>query len=187
MFYQRIKESWSNLSSELRQERLISWRRENSVVRIDRPTRLDRARSLGYRAKQGIFVARVRVKRGGRQRARPTKAGRRSKRATSRKIVKMNYLWICEQRVNKKFRNCEVLGSYPLLEDGRHLWAEVILIDRDHPGVLNDPVLRNVARQKGRVFRGLTSQGRKSRGLRRKGIGAEKIRPSIRSHRERGK
>src|SRR3989344_871617 len=187
MFYQRVKENWRNLSSELRQERLISWRRENSIVRIEKPTRLDRARSLGYRAKQGIFIVRVRVKRGGRQRARPTKAGRRSRRATSRKVVKMNYSWICEQRANKKYRNCEVLGSYPLLKDGRHLWAEVILIDRNHPGILSDPVWRNVARQKGRVFRGLTSQGRKSRGLRRKGIGAEKIRPSIRAHRERGK
>ena len=187
MFYQRIKENWRNLSSELRQERLISWRRENAVVRIERPTRLDRARSLGYRAKQGIILARVRIKRGGRQRERPTKSGRRSKRQTSRKVVKMNHLWICEQRVNKKYKNCEILGSYPLLKDGKYFWAEVVLIDRDHPAVLKDPILRNVARQKGRVFRGLTSSARKSRGLRHKGKGAEKIRPSIRAHFERGK
>ena len=188
MFYQRIKENWKNLSSELRQKRLIEWRRSNAVVRVEKPTRLDRARSLGYRAKQGILIVRVRVKRGGRQRERPTKSGRRSKRATSRKVVKMNYLWVCEQRVNRRFRNCEVLGSYPLLKDGKYLWAEVILIDRNHPMIINDPVLRGVAKQKGRVFRGLTSSARKSRGLRRgKGRGYEKIRPSIRAHSERGK
>ncbi|MBI2507388.1 50S ribosomal protein L15e [Candidatus Woesearchaeota archaeon] len=187
MFYQRVKENWGNLSSGLRLERLISWRRENSIVRIERPTRLDRARSLGYRAKQGVLVVRVRVPRGGRKRERPTKAGRRSRRATSRKVVKMSYLWICEQRANRKYKNCEVLGSYPLLKDGRYFWAEVILIDRNHPSVLSDSILRNVAAQRGRVFRGLTSQGRKSRGLRNKGKGAEKIRPSIRAHRERGK
>ncbi|MEK6856896.1 MAG: 50S ribosomal protein L15e [Nanoarchaeota archaeon] len=187
MFYQRISESWKNLSSELRQVRLIEWRRSNAVVRIERPTRLDRARSLGYRAKQGILITRVRVMRGGRQRERPTKSGRRSKRSTSRKTLKMNYLWICEQRANKRFRNCEVLGSYPLLKDGKYFWAEVILIDRNHPAIVKDPILRGVATQRGRVFRGLTSSGRKSRGLRHKGKGAEKIRPSIRSHSERGK
>ena len=187
MFYQRIKENWNNLSSELRLERLIEWRKSNAVVRVDKPMRLDRARSLGYRAKQGIIVARVRVNRGGRQRARPTKKGRRSKRATSRKVLKMNYLWICEQRANKKYKNCEILGSYPLLKDGKCFFAEVILIDRDHPAVVKDSILRNVARQRGRVFRGLTSSGRKSRGLRGKGEGYEKIRPSIRAHSERGK
>ena len=40
---------------------------------------------------------------------------------------------------------------------------------------------------KGRVFRGLTSAGRKSRGLRNKGKGAEKIRPSIRANKGKGK
>ncbi|MBS3150878.1 50S ribosomal protein L15e [Candidatus Woesearchaeota archaeon] len=187
MFYQRIKESWKNLSKELRQERLIEWRRSNAVVRVEKPMRLDRARALGYRAKQGVFVVRVRVKRGGRQRERPLKHGRRSKRATSRKIVKMNYLWICEQRANRRYKNCEVLGSYPLLKDGKYFWAEVMLVDRNHPVIVNDPILRSIARQRGRTFRGLTSSGRKSRGLRGKGAGYEKIRPSIRAHFGRGK
>ena len=182
MIYQRIKENWRDLSRELRQERLIEWRRSNAVVRVERPMRLDRARSLGYRAKQGIIVVRVRVKRGGRQRERPLKHGRRSKRATSRKIVKMNYLWVCEQRANRKYKNCEVLGGYPLLKDGRHFFAEVILVDRDHPGIRKDKQLRGVAKQRGRVFRGLTSSARKSRGLRGKGAGFEKIRPSISAH-----
>ena len=188
MFYQRIKESWRNLSKESRQDRLIEWRRSNDVVRVERPTRLDRARALGYRAKQGIFIVRVRVKRGGRKRARPTKAGRRSKRATGRKIVKMNYLWVCEQRANRKYRNCEVLGSYPLLKDGKYFFAEVILVDRDNPNIINDPILRNIANQRGRAFRGLTSAGRRSRGiLTNKGKGAEKLRPSLSAYRRRKK
>lgn len=187
MFYQRIKESWRDLSKELRQLRLINWRRGPAVVRIRRPTRLDRARALGYRAKQGIFVVRVKVLRGGRRRERPLKKGRRSKRATGRKLVKKNYLWICEERANRRYRNCEVLGSYPLLKDGRYYFAEVILIDREHPMVKKDLKLRNIAKKRGRTFRGLTSQGRKSRGLRGKGEGYEKVRPSLRVHRRRGK
>ena len=185
MFYQKIKENWRNLSQELRQSRLIAWRRESAVIRIEKPTRLDRARALGYKAKQGIFIVRVRVPRGGRQRARPTKKGRRSKRQTSRKIVTMSYAWICEQRANKKYKNCEVLGSYPLLKDGKYYWSEVILIDRDHPQIKQDKQLKNVARQRGRVFRGLTSSARKSRGMRGKGAGFEKARPSVRANTRR--
>ena len=187
MFYQKIGENWRNLSQELRQLRLVSWRRESAVIRIEKPTRLDRARSLGYKAKQGFLVVRVRVKRGGRQRARPTKKGRRSKRQTTRKILKMSYLWICEQRANRKYLNCEVLGSYPLLKDGTNFWGEVILVDRNHPQIKKDKQLKGIGKQRGRVFRGLTSQARKSRGMRHKGTGFEKSRPSLRSHLSRAK
>jgi large subunit ribosomal protein L15e len=187
MFYQKVKENWRNLSRELKQSRLIEWRKGNTVVRVLRPTRLERARNVGYRAKQGIFIVRVRVLRGGRQRARPLKHGRKSKRATSRKIVKKSYLWICEERANRKFKNCEVLGSYPLLKDGKNYFGEVILIDRDHPQVKKDLKLKNIAKKKGRAFRGLTSAGRKSRGLRRKGKGAEKVRPSLRANKRLAK
>ncbi|MAG45284.1 MAG: 50S ribosomal protein L15e [Nanoarchaeota archaeon] len=187
MFYQKVKENWRNLSRDLKQSRLIEWRRGNTVVRVLKPSRLERARSLGYRAKQGLFVVRVRVLRGGRQRARPLKHGRKSKRATSKKIVKKNYLWICEERANRKFKNCEVLGSYPLLKDGKNYWAEVILIDRDHPQIKKDLKLKNVAKKKGRTYRGLTSQGRRSRGLLKRGKGREKMRPSLRAHSRKGK
>ena len=189
-FYQNIGELWKRPKEslgELWKQRLIAWRREGAVVRIERPTRLDRARSLGYRAKQGIIIVRVRVERGGRKRARPTKKGRRSKRQTTRKIVRKSYQWIAEERGNKKYKNCEVLNSYYVGEDGIYKWFEVILIDRDHPQILSDKGLMNLARQRGRVYRGLTRAGKRSRGiLLRKGKGAEKLRPSRRAHRRRG-
>ena len=184
-FYQNIGELWKRPKEslgELWKQRLIAWRREGAVVRIERPTRLDRARSLGYRAKQGIIIVRVRVERGGRKRARPTKKGRRSKRQTTRKIVRKSYQWIAEERANKRFKNCEVLNSYYVGEDGIYKWFEVILIDRDHPQIMNDKGLMNLANQRGRVYRGLTSAGRKSRGLSGKGKGFEKMRPSRRAH-----
>ncbi len=47
--------------------------------KIDKPTRLDRARALGYRAKQGIFVVRASMSKGTTKR--PAFAGgRRPKR-----------------------------------------------------------------------------------------------------------
>ena len=54
-----------------------------------------------------------------------------------------------------------------------------------NPGTISQPRLSfdnwKSAAQRGRVYRGLTSSGKKSRGLRRKGKGAEKIRPSLRA------
>jgi len=187
MFYQRLRELWrESFSKELKEiwnQRLIEWRRDGAVIRIVRPTRLDRARALGYRAKQGILLARVRVLRGGRKRRGSLKKGRRSKNARAKKIVDINYQTVAEQRANKKFKNCEVLNSYYVGKDGKYMFYEVILIDRDHPQILNDKQLSGVAGRKGRVFRGLTASGKRSRGiLTHKGKGAEKLRPSRAAH-----
>ncbi len=190
--YKKISEAWkkpkANLGS-IWKDRLVKWRKENSVVKVDKPTRLDRARTLGYRAKKGFVVSRVRVKSGGRKRQRINK-GRRSKRAGQRKIVKKNYQWIAEERANRKFVNLEVLGSYWLAKDGKHSWFEVIMVDPQSPEIKKDKKINWICsnKQKGRVYRGLTSAGRKSRGLKgNKGKGAEKIRPSLRANKRRGK
>ena len=68
---------WKENSSEIR-ERVIGWRKQNAVTRIDKPSRLQRARRLGYKAKQGIIVVRMRVGTGGMRKQRPT-GGRRPK------------------------------------------------------------------------------------------------------------
>ena len=70
--YAFVREAWKvpgNTAGceELLWNRMQEWRREGSVVRVERPTRIDRARTLGYKAKQGIAVARVQVRRGGRR------------------------------------------------------------------------------------------------------------------------
>lgn len=180
--YGYIRDAWKQ-GTNIR-DRLIKWRKSDSVVRVEKPTRLDRARSLGYKAKQGYVVVRVKLKRGGRKRER-FKGGRRSKHMRRRKVVKKSYQWVSEERANRKYPNCEVLGSYPLAKDGKHYFFEVLLADRvqvgkyDSMGWLGDA--------KGRVFRGLTSAAIKSRGLRKKGIGTEKIRPSLRANKRLGK
>ena len=175
--YKYVRELWKkpkkNLG-EIQKKRLILWRKQPVTVRIARPTRIDRARSPGYKAKQGFVVVRQRVGRGGRMRA---KFGRRRPKASRRtKIVAKSYQQVAEERAVKKYTNCEVLNSYYVGQDGKHYWFEVILIDREHPNIKKDLNLRRIARQTGRVHRGLTSAGKKSRGLRRKGKGAEKIR-----------
>jgi len=119
------------------------------------------------------------VSRGGRKREQWS-GGRRSKAQRRQKIVGKNYRQVAEERVQRKYKNCEVLNSYWVAQDGKYYWYEVIMVDRDHPQILKDKNLKFVAQKqhKGRVFRGLTSAGKKTRGLRNKGKGAEKIRPS---------
>ncbi len=184
--YAYIREAWKNpwdgYVGELMWERLQKWRREPAVVRVEKPTRLDRARALGYKAKKGIIVVRVRIRRGGRRASRPNKGRKTKSLVVSRLTPKKSLQWIAEERAARKYPNMEVLNSYWVGEDGRHKWFEVILIDRAHPAILNDKNLSGIVKQRGRVFRGLTSTGRKSRGLRRKGRGAEKARPSHRSN-----
>jgi len=167
---------------ELWRQRLIEWRKTDAIVKVPKPLRLDRARSLGYKAKKGFVIVRVRVKRGGRKRPRPTKKGRRSKRQTIRKILSMNYKWVAEQRANRKYKNLEVLNSYWLAKDGKYYWYEIILVNPHAPEIKKDKHIGWIAKTpKARVFRGLTSAAKKSRGLRRKGRGAEKARPSKRA------
>jgi large subunit ribosomal protein L15e len=102
-------------------------------------------------------------------------------------ILSKSYQQIAEERANKKFKNCEVLNSYLLAKDGKHCWFEIILVDRGHPSIKADRQLAGVAAQKGRVFRGKTASGKRSRGiLTHKGKGAEKLRPSLRAKGRKG-
>ena len=186
--YQYIREAWKKPKElEFWQQRIIKWRQEPATLRVERPTRLDRARSLGYKAKPGFIIVRQRVNRGGRQRPK-IRHPRRPKAMSRRKDLTMNYQTVAEQRAAKHYPNCEVLNSYYVGQDGLHYWYEAILVDKSHPQILADERINWIAepQHKGRVYRGLTSAGRRGRGLLRKGKGAEKIRPSLRAHDRRG-
>jgi large subunit ribosomal protein L15e len=178
---QRLGKSQKNhFVDELMRQRLIEWRREPAIVRVEKPTRLDRARKLGYKAKQGFVIVRVRVRRSGLRKQRP-KAGRRPKRMGVKKYKPAKSLrLIAEERAARKFPNLEVLNSYWVGEDGRFKWFEVIMVDPHHPAVKTDKDINWICQKqhKGRVFRGLTSAGKRVRGLRKRGHGAEKARPS---------
>jgi large subunit ribosomal protein L15e len=152
---------------KLLKERLISWRKEPVILRIEKPTRLDRAHSLGYKAKQGFVLARVRIGKGSSKREKPS-GGRKPSHAGMTAITpKMNLQHISEMRVARKFPNLEVLNSYYVAEDGKSKWFEVILVDPNHSCIKNDPKLNWICKpaNRRRVFRGLTSAGKQSREL----------------------
>ncbi len=175
-----VRDLWKKPKESLKgllTERIIKWRREPTTVRLEKPTRIDRARSLGYKAKQGFIVVRQRVDRGGRMRPNIT-GGRRPKHNRQSMVLDKSYKQVAEERASMKFRNCEVLNSYLVGKDGLYYWYEVILVDRASPTIKTDPRINWICDKKGRAQRGLTSAGKKSRGLRNKGKGAEKLRPS---------
>lgn len=187
-----LREAWKKPKkaiNENQRERLQQWRREHATVRVDYPTRLDRARSLGYKAKQGIIVVRQRVPKGGYMRVSPVARGRKPKNVRWFKVLGKNMSTIAEERAVRSYPNMEVLNSYYVGEDGKHKWYEVILVDKNHPGIKADKDLKWIAEKQHnrRVHRGLTSAGKKARGLRRKGKGAEKVRPSVRANKGRTK
>ena len=164
-----LRQAWKKPDIKVLRERMITWRKSEVIVKVDKPLRLDRAHALGYKAKKGFVVARVRILRGGRKRS-TKKKGRRSKRQTIRKTLKMNYQWVAEQRAARKFTNLEVLNSYKLGKDGQHYFFEVILVDPARPEIKNDKNMKWICNPKNqnRALRGLTSAAKKSRGLRRK-------------------
>ena len=191
--YGYIRQAWKIPSKsyvkELAWRRQIEWRRGPSFVRVEHPLRIDRARELGYRAKPGYIVVRARVRRGGRRKPWPM-GGRHPKRRGMNKITMAKSIQrMAEERVSKRHPNMEVLNSYWVGEDGGHKYYEVILVDPQHPAVKNDPKINWICepQHRGRAFRGLTSAGRKGRGLMYKGKGAEKVRPSIGAHDRKGK
>lgn len=181
--YKYLAAAWQKPSKEqeaAQKKNLVEWRNDPVTLRLEHPTRLDRAHALGYKAKQGYFVVRQRVTAGGKMRPKPA-GGRQSKKYTRQHVVHVNYQTIAERRANDKYVNCEVLNSYWVGKDGNNYWYDVIMVDTKHPQITSDSSINWICGQTRRAYRGLTSAHRKSRGLRHKGIGTEKVRPSLRS------
>lgn len=151
MPYKIIQENFQKSYIERSEEyraRLIVWRSEPAIVRLEKPTNPARARSLGYRAKQGVFIVRVRVGKGNRVRRNP-KAGRKSGKNYRYVSPGLSLQKIAEQRANRKHTNAEVIGSYWVGGDGNYKYYEVILADRS----VKDEYLKKIVARKGRAYR----------------------------------
>lgn len=162
--YSFLKES---RKEEIMKERLVEWRKQHTVERIDKPTKLDRARALGYKAKPGFVVVRVKVRKGGRRRPRYHRGRKPSKAGMVHFTPKQSLQAIAEQKAARKFPNLEVLNSYLVAEDGTYKFFEVIMVDPHNPHIMNDPKINWICQpqHRRRVFRGLTATGKRARGL----------------------
>src|SRR3989344_2968531 len=102
--------------------------------------KLERERMITWRAETALILVRIRISRGGKER--PTiRKGRRSAHMRQRLVLNKSYQAMAESRVTKHYPNMEVLNSYKVGKDGIYAWYEVILIDPQHPSVINDSSL----------------------------------------------
>ena len=145
--YKYVAETWQKALRDKDPSvkgRLVAWRRGPRVVRLEHPARLDRARKVGYKAKQGFVVVRVRISRGGIRIKRPV-AGRRSKHLGVLRIKgQLPEAGVVAGRIKERYPNMKVLGSYFLMEDGMYRWFEAVLVDTNHPSVKADKELQQL-------------------------------------------
>jgi large subunit ribosomal protein L15e len=91
---------------------------------------------------------------------------------------------VAEERVGRELGALRVLNSYWVGQDGTYKYYEVIMVDTDSNAIRNDPRINWIVNpvHKHRELRGLTSAGRKGRGLRIKGYREQNRRPSRRAN-----
>ena len=140
---------------------------------------------LGYKAKQGFVIYRVRVRRGSRKRpvhkgtvwGKPGSSGAINKFKCTRNLQNL-----AEERVGRRCGNLRVLNSYWVAVDGMYKYFEVIMVDPAHRVIRSDPRINWICKavMKHREMRGLTASGRKGRGV-GKGHGNHRFMPSRRA------
>merc|ERR1719231_176297 len=172
--YKYLQEIWRQKQTDamrfLLRVRCWQLRQQPRICRASRPSRPDKARRLGYKAKQGFVIYQVRVRRGNRKR--PVPGGITSGKPKNHGVGGLKFP-----------RNLRVLNSYWINQDATFKYFEVVLVDPSHNAIRNDPRMNWICMpvQKHRELRGLTGAGKKARGLTKKGTGLRKLRPSRRA------
>eukprot|EP00002_Diphylleia_rotans_P012905 TRINITY_DN251_c0_g1_i1.p1 TRINITY_DN251_c0_g1~~TRINITY_DN251_c0_g1_i1.p1 ORF type:complete len:205 (+),score=32.37 TRINITY_DN251_c0_g1_i1:112-726(+) len=187
--YKYLEELWKKKQSDvlrfLLRVRAWEYRQLPVIHRASRPSRPDKARRLGYKAKQGYVIFRVRVRRGGRKRmyAKGINYGKPKGAGINQLKFQRNLRSVAEERVGRRCGNLRVLNSYWVNEDATYKYFEVILVDPQHKAICRDPRINWIAQSvmKHRELRGLTSAGREGRGLHGKGHRYHKNRSSRRA------
>ncbi|KAJ5278821.1 hypothetical protein N7478_004193 [Penicillium angulare] len=163
------KKKQSDVIRFLLRVRCWELRQLNAIHRASRPSRPDKARRLGYKAKQGYVVYRVRVRRGGRKR--PVPKGATYGKPTNHGVNQLKYQRAlratAEERVGRRCANLRVLNSYWINQDSTYKYFEVILVDPQHKAIRRDARINWICNpvHKHRESRGLTATGKKSRGI----------------------
>jgi large subunit ribosomal protein L15e len=159
--------------------RAWEYRQRPNICTVNRPARTDKAHRLGYKAKQGYVIVRAGVRRGGRKRQnhRGMVFGKPKHQGINQLKFERNLQSVAEEKVGRQYSNLRVLNSYWVNQDATMKYYEVILVDPNHAKIRNDPRANWIcgAVHKHREMRGLTSAGRKGRGLRKKGHRANGI------------
>jgi len=134
------------------------------IHRVSRPSRPDKARRLGYKAKQGFVVYAVRVRRGNRKKqvAKGATFGKPTNQGVNQLKFQRSLRSVAEERVARRCGGLRVLNSYWINQDGVYKYFEVILVDPAHKVIRRDARINWIcnAVHKRRDIRGLTSAGK---------------------------
>ncbi|KAE8749203.1 hypothetical protein FOCC_FOCC004110 [Frankliniella occidentalis] len=171
--YKYIQELYRKKQSDvlrfLLRIRVWQYRQLTKMHRAPKPSRPDKARRMGYKAKHGYAVFRIRVRRGGRKKPVPKGAtyGKPKSQGVNQLKPTRNLQSVAEERVGRRCGGLRVLNSYWVAEDSTYKYFEVICVDPAHKAIRRDPKANWICKpvMKHRELRGLTSAGRKSRGL----------------------
>lgn len=109
--------------------RAWEYRQQNKITRVNHPTRPDKARRLGYKAKQGFVIYRVAVRRGARKR--PVARGiiyGKPKHQGVHLTAARNLRSHAEERVGRRCANLRVLNSYWVNQDATYKYYEVMCV-----------------------------------------------------------
>merc|ERR1712029_655022 len=155
------KKKQSDVLRFLLRVRCWELRQLNVVHRASRPSRPDKARRLGYKAKQGYVIYRVRVRRGGRKRPVPKGAtyGKPTNQGVNSLKNQRSHQAVAEERVGRKCKALRVLNSYWVAQDSTYKYYEVVLVDPFHKAIRHDAKINWICKSvhKHREMRGLTS------------------------------
>ncbi|KAJ5073093.1 ribosomal protein L15 [Anaeramoeba ignava] len=181
-----MRKKQSDVIRFLLRMRAWQYRQLPTIHRAPRPSRPDKARMLGYKASQGFVIYRIRIRKGGRKKQvrKGQVHGKPKSQGVNRMKSAKNIRSVAEERVGKKCGNLRVLNSYWINADSTYKFYEVILVDPFHKRIRDNPRINWICRptMKHRESRGLTSAGRKHRGLSGKGHRYSKLRPSRRGN-----
>ena len=116
--YKYLEELWKRKQSDVMKfiMRIRTWefRQLPGIHRASRPSRPDKARRLGYKAKQGVVIYRVRVRRGGRKNpvSKGIVYGKPSGQGVNQLKPTRNLRSVAEERVGRKVGGLRVMNSY---------------------------------------------------------------------------
>jgi len=171
--YKYIQELYRKKQTEvmkfLQRVRCWQFRQLSAIHRVTKPTRPDKARRLGYRAKQGYVIYRVRIRRGGRKRpiAKGAVFGKPVNQGVNQLKPARRHQCVAEDRAGRKCGALRVLNSYWVSQDSTYKFYEVVMVDPFHKAIRRDAKINWLCKpvHKHREMRGKTSASRKSRGL----------------------
>ncbi|KAG7173143.1 60S ribosomal protein L15-like 2 [Homarus americanus] len=120
--------------------RIRAWqyRHLNKLHRAPRPTRPEKASRLGYKAKQGYVIYRIRIRRGGRKRPVPKGATYGKPKSHGVNQLKPTHNLQSLAEVCRRLGSLRVLNSYWVAQDSTFKYYKVIVLHIRHNNIMKD-------------------------------------------------